>query len=339
MKHRYPADSVPRTGEFDATLRDIRTELAPQIPDMSRALTRNPHILESHVNRALAGRGIDPAEVPPLDINKTARHAMAAHMIGRTADCLVEGSGAESRFRILTPDPLPITRWPAVYEIALKRTIELAPSMIVAEARQNGASRSWWPGLERAYLQLGREGIALGRKDMPLEATELKRAARSSTFAAELPSYLNFIRRSLPDSDTHEERMQAAHGNAHIVTGLAARHLRELRQRAREPYSEFLELCANPHSGDYRATPVNRAAMRAFYPALPAAALPDARLKCPALAPFQPIAGDEAGCLLPLAVTPEDATTSAKQKSLLPDSPLARLIHASVNAAGAHGII
>ena len=283
---------------------------------MADELARHPSQLCDMVRDAAADAGADPARTDPLDINKTARHAIAAAVIPLSVDEMVEGSGREAQLRgsrisvgVGSTGAFRMQQVRGLYFAAREVRSRHSPESIEGSSEN---TVKWWPALETAYSQLGQIARGASRTRIPNEGVDLFTAASSTTMAAIMPSYFHFIRAQI-DLDAapetiHDERLRAAHDASHLVTSLAARHLNEFEAA---PKSEIFDGSVSlvPHPRDPRHYMPRIESLEGRQRVFPQIGnLGNVRLKCPALLPYEQSA------------TAPDADAQPRV-----DSPLARL--------------
>jgi len=274
------------------------------------ATCRIPSVPEAELNNSEA------------ELNKLQRHTIAAYLIAAQTDVLVEGTGAEARFR--QPLQRPKLLIPGARSLqfgsAVQGAIRTSATLVEQQYTYGEDSEHrWWPIARDIYDRLGaREVELIGRRGLPRAGQSLQRSLRAPALAITMPFYAKFLRDRV---NGRAERVRAGHDCIGVYTGWANVHAREFTH-TRASVAKLHASVEQDESGVYRVAHGDRSNHDMIYRRFPDN--PTLRMKCPSHVVTMHEAGHDDAHL------PRIGETSP-HSSRRPTN-LENMIHAAVNA-------
>jgi len=252
---------------YVSALRVARAEVAPQIPTLAEQLADDPMTVIRAVEASVARQGFDPAALAPVNVNKSARHAISGWAIREQCQILTKGEGCDAQF--LPVDGVRkldsgLPGGPALFGGDVLRLLDYGALQTKrAYSEGDDPEHRCWQAIEDHYKALGNTALALvGGKAIPVEGMSLTAALRTFALEEALLRHATFIRQhdEIPEAD----RVSAAHDLAFLPEMISAHNFVGSMQRF--GYNDVLDArVVRGCSGTYRLDIRNRDEMSAFW--------------------------------------------------------------------------
>jgi len=281
---------------YTGALREVREELAPEIPNLAQELPMNEFAICDALYAALVHNGMEPRDlraIPEIDWIKTEQHTMVAWGSGVMRHGMVEGEDQDTHFR---PGILPIAEVEAHAPPGTSPTRRLVTALDCAvdnsargllkryKTGDNPRGLRIVPALSERYVEIGyrRQDIVRAHEGALVlgeESLSLLPALSSVTFAPEIGKHLNFINEKVKGDEA--AKLAAAHDTSSLPYGLSAHNVHK-SGAARDALQSVLrtaQIIQDPETGRYI---VKTEDGHAFHAPRVQQGARDTTLKCPA---------------------------------------------------------